>query len=773
MRKVLLVGCAVSALASAPAFGQDASTTEAAQNETEGNVIVVTARLRDESLTEVPVAVSVATAEQLERDQVYTLVDLQKITPALEVSSSFGGNINGGAGLRGIRTQAFNPSVSPSVAIVVDQAAAGNVTFPILHDLAQVEVLRGPQGTLFGQGASAGVVNISTRAPVLGEFGVNFGLDYADDGTAGSENTDITARAGMNIPLGQSAALRVSGFFSEIDGLRTNTFLDLDDRNRKYAIRGRLLVEPSDTITINLIADHGKQDEDGVNFFGQIEAPNNPAIRTSGPPFGDPTVGGFSAFNFANCGVTADRYTSRGQFFCEDTQSREDATATSLTAIADAELTDRLTLTSVTSYRELMLEIFGRNFGGRALGFSARDENLQGDYKQFSQELRFGYEGDGFDLVAGGYYADFGYDQSPLDPTLAFGDPTPGRRLGFSVCQGDAPACAGPDNLPTFELETADNRTIAVFADVTVALSDQVELFGGLRFTDYKNDSTYGINTLTATDFGSISETNLSGRIGLSYQPTPDSNIYASYSRGYKPSALGFPGVPGDPFIPLDAEENDAFEIGAKAEVGRLQLSGNIFYMNVANFQGQESVATPGGLVSQVRNIGDVESYGFEVSAFGQLTDNVSVNAGYQFNHATYPDGFVGDDAADLSGEQLLSAPRHKFTLSGEFTQPVGDSLEVFFNPNIIYKSAIRLSNRDAGNRFVYPAGENVSLRLGLRDEDAGWTVSLFARNLTKNREVSAYLPTVFGGVDDGGLRGRPVSGLTTRLVGISLGFEY
>ena len=546
---------------------------------TDENVIVVNARLRDESLNEVPVAVSVATAEQLERDQVYTLVDLQRITPALEVSSSFGGNINGGAGLRGIRTQAFNPSVSPSVAIVFDQAAAGNVTFPILHDLAQVEVLRGPQGTLFGQGASAGVVNISTRAPKLGEFGVNFGLDYADNGTAGSENTDITARAGVNIPLGQSAALRVSGFYSEIDGLRTNAFLDLDDRNRKYAIRGRLLVEASDTITINVIADHGKQNEDGVNFFGQIEAPNNPAIRTAGPPFGDPTVGGFSAFNFANCGVTADRYTSRGQFFCEDTQSKEDATATSITGIVAAELTDRLSLTSVTSYRELMLEIFGRNFGGRALGFSARDENLQGDYKQFSQELRFGYEGDGFDLIAGGIFSDFSYDQSPLDPTLAFGNPVPGQRLGFSVCQPDVPACAGPDNLPTFELETADNRTIAVFADVTVALSDQVELFGGLRFTDYKNDSSYGINTLTATDFGTISETNLSGRIGVSYQPTPDSNIYGSYSRGYKPSALGFPGIPGDPFIPLNAEENDAFEIGAKAEVGKLQLSGNIFYI--------------------------------------------------------------------------------------------------------------------------------------------------------------------------------------------------
>lgn len=777
MRKLLLASTALAfAVSGNAALAQTASEDSVEDSETQEGQIIVTARLRDESLTEVPVAVSVATAEQLERDQVYTLTDLQRITPALEVSSSFGGNINGGAGLRGIRTQAFNPSVSPSVAIVVDQAASGNVSFPILHDLAQVEVLRGPQGTLFGQGASAGVVNISTRAPVLGTFGGNFGLDYADDGTAGSENTEINVRAGLNIPLGRSAALRVSGFFSENDGLRTNTFLNLDDRNRRYAVRGRLLWEASDTVTIHLIADYGKQDEDGVNFFGHIVAPSNTAPFPQAGP--NATVGGVSANNLAACGLTADRFDGRARFFCEDTQSREDATATSLTAIVNAELSDRLSLTSVSSYRELKIEVFHRNFGGRAIGFSARDENLQGDYKQFGQELRFGYEGDGFDLVAGAYFADFAYDQSPLDPTLPFNDPTPGRRLGFSVCQPTAPVCAGPANRPTFELETADNRTIAVFADATIALTDQLELFGGLRFTDYENDSSYGINTLTATDFASISETNLSGRIGLSYQPTPDTNLYASYARGYKPAAIGFPGVPNPgsplpPFIPLDAEESDAFEIGAKADVGGLQLAGNVFYMNVTNFQGQESIAGVGGLVSQVRNIGDVESYGFEVSAFGEITDNISINAGYQFNHATYPDGFNGDDGADLSGEQLLSAPRHKFTLSGEYAQPVSESLEAFLNANVIYKSGIRLSNRDPGDRFVFPAGELVNLRLGMRDKDAGWTVSLFVRNLTKNREVSAYLPTVQGGVDDFGLRGRPISGQSTRLVGISLGFEF
>jgi len=762
---------------STPAFAQSVSgqgNTDPRQDQfDEVDEIVVTARQRGEALTDVPVAVSVATAEQLERDQVFNLVDLQRTTPALEVSSSFGGNINGGAGLRGIRTQAFNPSVSPSVALVVDQAASGNVTFPILHDLAQVEVLRGPQGTLFGQGASAGVVSVTTRAPRLDSFWANFGIDYADNGTAGSENTDIVARAGVNIPLGSMAALRVSGIFKEIDGLRTNAFLNLDDRAREFAVRGRLLYVPTDRITVHLIGDYGETDEDGVNFFGQVLAPQS--TRPFGPP--GSTLGQFSQNNFNACGVTANLITTRARYFCEDVQSKENSAALSLTGVVQAEVSDRVSLTSVTSYRDLTIDVFNRNFGGRAVGFAARDENLQNNFTQFSQEVRLAYQGDTFDVIVGGFFNDFSYKKVPLDLSLllnasgvpVFGQTARGFRTGFSVCQPNGPC----NQAPTFVPEVADNQTIAVFADATMELSEKLELFGGLRFTDYSNDSGLGRNTLEPTSFDTIEESNVSGRIGVSYQPTPDTNVYASYSRGYKPSALGFPGDPTGSFILLDAEENSAFEVGAKADIGGLQLATNVFHMTIANFQGQSSVVnTFGELISQVRNLGDVKSYGFEVSAFGNVTDNLSVNAGYQYNHATYPTPFLGDDGTDLSGEQLLVSPRHKFVLSGEYVQPLSGNLEAFLSSNVIFKSEIRGSNRDTA-RFVYPADETLNLRLGVRDESAGWTASIFARNFTQNREPSSYLATVFGGQDDGGARARPVSGQTTRLVGLSFGYEF
>ncbi|HQS68078.1 MAG: hypothetical protein B7Y36_08995 [Novosphingobium sp. 28-62-57] len=782
MTKFLFASSALALIASAHSVaaqeapqqaGSVQEANEAGASETgDADAIVVTARLRNERLTDVPLAVSVTTAEQLGRDQIYTLTDLQRITPALQVSPSFGGDINGGAGLRGIRTQAFNPSVAPSVAVVIDQAAAGNVNFPILHDLAQVEVLRGPQGTLFGQGASAGVLNVSTVAPKLGQFSANFNLDYADDGAAGSESTEIVARGGISVPLGETAAMRVAGFYKKEVGLRTNTFLNLDDESQEFAIRGRLLFEPTDTIRVHLIGDYAETKEDGVNFFSPTFAPQSTAPFAM-PPFGRPggTLGQASQRNLDACGVTADRITTRARFYCEDVQSRESRSILSTTAIIEADLSDSLSLTAVTSYRDLAVKSPIRNFSSRALGRAARDENLRDDYQQFSQEVRLGYKGTGFDIVAGGYFADFSYAQSPLDPSLGFQNTAPGRRTGFSVCTPDGNNCGVP---VTFVRETAENQTFALFADVTVDLAENLELFGGLRFTDYKNDSSFGVNTLTATDFGELRENNLSGRIGLSYKPSPDTTIYGSYSRGYKPSALAFPGDPGEPFILLDSEQNSAFEIGAKTIISGVQLDVNAFYMNVANFQGQESIQVNGELVSQARNLGDVESYGIEVMASGQVTDNLSLNVGYTFNPATYPDGTRGDDTfeTNLGGQQVLSAPKHKFVLAGEYVQPVSSSLEAFLSTNVVVKSAIRLANRDR-SRFVFPAGETVNLRFGIRDQDGGWTASVFVRNLTQNREPSAYLPMNFAGADDISARGRPIAGLTTRVVGASVGFNF
>jgi iron complex outermembrane recepter protein len=324
---------------------------------------------------------------------------------------------------------------------------------------------------------------------------------------------------------------------------------------------------------------------------------------------------------------------------------------------------------------------------------------------------------------------------------------------------------------------------IAAFADGTVNLGEGLDLFGGLRISRYKNSTTTqalgSVANTTALRTYQFDETNLSGRIGMRYKPSPTSTIYGSYARGYKPGANVVPTIAANPITSLKPELSDAFEIGAKVDVGRIQLSANAFYSKVANFQIQQSVFQGVALVSVVQNISKVESKGFEIGAFGKISDNLSVNAGYQFNDIKYPSGFCGDDNtllvgcnAILGGTQFLNAPKHKFTVSADLGIPLGDTLELYGNTNIVAKSSVLLAQR-ADPRYRYPGHTTVNLSAGIRDPDGKWRAGLFVRNLTKQREPTAYLASDFAGTPDGGIRAWPVAGLTARVVGFSLDFNY
>jgi iron complex outermembrane recepter protein len=775
MRLALLASSILATTAFAmPATAQDAGEGSSATGE---DTIVVTARKREENLIDVPLPVSVATAAQLERDKVYTITDLQRVTPALEVSPTSGGENNGGARLRGLGTGVFNATVSPSVAFVVDQVPQGNLTFPLMFDLQQVEVLRGPQGTLFGQGASAGVINVSTVAPSTDRFSVNGGIDFADKGTLGSEVGELTARVGLNAPLGDTAAIRVAAYTRREKGLQRNTFLDRDNKINDLGLRARLLFEPSERLTINLSAEYIRTKMRGWNFFAIAIAPNATTLVDPDGPGPAPTlpVNVFSNGAFldpAGCGIPA--ITPRAEFYCEDTQARFTNSTAGFSGRVDYELSDSLTLTSVTAYRTADRETETVNFS-RRLNVAARNENIENYSKQFSEELRLTYEGEGLDVVAGALYSKFNYSTSPIVGTT-FNNTALGQRTGFSVCANSGAFCPVPLD---FTYEKTRNSTKALFADLTYALTEQLDAFGGLRYSNYRNSTGIGVDSLTFNrPVTRIKDNDISGRIGLSYKPSSASTIYASFARGYKPPAVFVPTIIANPVTILDPEKSSAFELGAKAEVGRLQLSGNVFYTKIRNFQSQTSVFdSAGALVSVTQNIRHVKSKGFELNAFGKLSDNISINAGYQFNDVKASDDFVGNDrdpvvSASLRGTQFLNSPKHKFTLSGDFSLPVTDSLEAFLNANLVYKSKTLLA-QNGDPRFRYPGHELLNGRIGIRDSEDKWTAAIFVRNLTKEREPVGYLASDFAGTPDGGIRAWPVAGLTARVVGVSLGFDF
>jgi iron complex outermembrane receptor protein len=773
MRRLLLVTSAlVSASYALPAYAQSAE--EVVNDE---SIIIVNARLREERLVDVPVPVSVATKEQLERDQVYNISDLQRITPALEISQTSGGETNGGARLRGLGTGVFNASVSPSVAFVVDQVPQGNLAFPLLFDLAQVEVLRGPQGTLFGQGASAGVINISTGAPSVSGISISGGIDYADKGTLGSEVSETTVRGAFNLPFGDSAALRVATQYKQEKGLQRNTFLGLDNKVADFGIRAKALLLPSDNFTVNISGEYSQNKSRGWNFFGIAIAPNlNTLVDPDGPgPAPTLPVQVFSNGDFLDpTGCNMPAITERAEFYCEDDQARFNTYAGGASVRLDWDVSDSVKLTSVSSYREIDRETVTVNFS-RRLGVAARNENLQTKADQFSQELRLAYANDSLDLLVGAMYSKFKLETTPIDNGLTFGNQLPGQRTGFSVCLNAGFFCIVPVALA---YENTTNSTTAVFADATFSVTDQFDIFGGIRYSDYSNTTGVGVNTRSATRTQNVSDSNISGRIGASFKPNPESTLYGSYSKGYKPPAIVVPTIATDPVTNLKAEKADAFEIGAKFDVGRMQLSGNVFYTDVKNFQIQNSVFNPAGaLISVARNISSIKSKGFELNAFGKLADFFSVNAGYQYNDVKYPSGFLGDDSTlanpvVLGGTQFLNAPKHKFTISGDLSLPVGQSVEAFLNANLVYKSKVLLAQR-GDPRYRYPGHELINGRIGFRHADGDWSAALFVRNLTKSREPTAYLASDFAGTTDGGIRAWPLAGLTARVVGVSLDFDF
>lgn len=774
MRRYSTVFCLLTTTAAgallAPASALAQEDDSSAANESRGNTIVVTARKREENLIDVPLPVTVAGEEQLERDQVFTLTDLQRITPALEVSQTSGGESNGGARLRGLGTGVFNPSVSPSVALVVDQVPVGNLAFPQLFDLAQVEVLRGPQGTLFGQGASAGVVNISTRRPQLGVLGANASIDFADKGTAGSEVSEAIVNGGFNLPLGDVAAIRVAGQYKNESGLQRNVTNGQDNEIENFGVRVRGLLEATPFVTVNLNAEYAEQTSDGNTFFAIAVEPNSTQYPGFGPPFF--TLGGLSTDAFKNCGVTI---SPRAEEYCSSIDGYVKLDIFASSAIVDWEVSDRLSFTSITAYRSRSNTTEGVDFSRITGTFAARFENVVEESNQFTQELRATVTTDAFDLVVGGYYNDFHFETLPLVNT-GFNDISDGNRIGFSLCNLDNDSCIPLGGMPPaftfveFTREETDNRTLAAFADATFKLSDQFSIFGGLRFTDYQNTTRTGSNTLLTPNTFSLDDTNLSGRVGVSYQPNPDTNIYASFARGYKPPAVGT--NPAGVLFVLEPEESDAFELGTRFALGGFQLGANAFYTEVRNFQAQASTFVGTSLVSQPLNVESVESYGFELTAYGELFTGFSVNAGYQFNHITFPEGYLGDAGGDLGGTQFLNAPKHKFSLSGEYSLPVSNNVEVFANANVVYKSEVLLATR-ADPRYRYPAHEIVNGGLGVRDIDGAWSAAIFVRNLTKEREPTALLASTFAGQLDGGIRAWPVAGLTARVVGVRVGFEF
>jgi iron complex outermembrane receptor protein len=457
------------------AFAQD--NTPQASDAADDNVIVVTATKREQTLEEVPISVSVTTAESIERSQVRDLIDLQTLVPSLKVGQ-LQTSANTNFIIRGFGNGANNAGIEPSVGVFIDGVYRSRSAAQIgdLANIQRVEVLRGPQSTLFGKNASAGIISIVTKAPQY-EFGGGAELSY------GNYNA-IVARANVTGPIADNVAVSLEGNYNKRDGYINVVNLGTDSNNRnRWGVRGQMLIEPSEALKIRLIADYDKLDEECCGVINAVNGVTGGIITAIGgklnpnKPFSHDVYQNFDAVNkIKNYGIS-------GQ--------------------ADLELSDTLSLTSITAYRGV------DSFTNNDIDFTSADlirkNTADTAIKTFTQELRLASNFDGpINFLLGGYYfnekIDIANDLEYGSQFRAYADTLvrslssnalsyPTLEEAFGQSEMNAAKYAGQFGAAGQGMEeifTLKDKAWSIFGTVDFEIADRLTLTGGFNYTNDK-----------------------------------------------------------------------------------------------------------------------------------------------------------------------------------------------------------------------------------------------------------------------------------------------
>ncbi|MEC3911831.1 TonB-dependent receptor [Sphingobium sp. CR2-8] len=714
-----LAGASIIAIA-APAFAQDTAPQQAAQAPDANSDIIVTAQRKAEKVTEVPISITVANQAQLERQQVNTVNDLSRIAPSLEIQQAPGQNTGGGGAIRGIGTQTFSAGAVASVGVVVDQVSQGNANISDLFDVARIEVLKGPQGTLFGLTTSAGVINITTNAPDPTGFSARVRTELSDAGTAGSKFGNQVIQGVVNIPLASNAAVRVSGVTNLRQGVNRNALTGDYNDNDRYGVRGRLLWEPTENLTVNLIGDYTKsRAENGGDFFT--------FVKTSGP---GTALGGLLrdsagiTARLASCGVTpgeGNRNYCSGNSFV----GRSENYGGSLQLDYDA---DPFTLTSVTAYRksnETGLGAATDVFRGAPLELQVANGAVNRRLSLFTQEFRVSSPADQFlEYTLGAFYSN---QKQVRDPETLSVSVLPFPGLVIPIVRN-----------PGADVDIKD-ELLAFFGQGTFHLTPSLRLIAGGRYTTDRLSLDYYNYAIPANPFTKtvLDVQKFSWRLGAQYDLDQRTMVYATASRGFKGGQIATPAAPQQPFV-VQPEIPMAYEAGLKSTLfGGWVADLSVFYQKIKNFQAQQCTVDSTAVISCVQtNIDGVKSRGAEINFFGKVFEGLSLNTGFIYAKATYPKGLLGTDGTNIGNTQLAYAPKYKFTLSGEYEVPVTSRFNGFLAADTVWKSKVRYeANSNPETRFR--SHWLVGGRIGVRTDDNRYSIAVFGRNLFNVHEPS------------------------------------
>lgn len=752
MRQTLALLLSASSLAGGAAFAQDLVQTSPSSESTEVGEIVVTVQRRSESLQKVPVSVTAVTAEALERRRVNDLTAVARAAPSLQIGN------DATFAVRGVGTLAFAGTIDSSVALAQDEVNLGRpfLAGPAFNDVERVEVLNGPQGLLFGKNASAGLLNVVTVQPKLGVFGGSVDVEGVSRATPGASGKakGVQVRGTVNIPVSENSALRINGLYSHQEPPTTyvgkapaGTRQDINFK--ASSVKAKYLLEPSDHLSVYLIADYSKTQ--GV--AGQADrnytlvdptSTNLPALNADG------ITAGVKNFEFGGDGG-----------YWRDIETGGAQAKVSYVLASGIEISNLAAWRYYKQDQQYDIDVLSQN--------GANVNQTLGNYDQYSNELRLALPSDARLSGQLGLY----YFKSTLDVSNLIG----GNNYLPSFVASSYPFCVGAVATPgappgtcsvsnrfflgSDRVYTLDTQSYAAFGQLTYGVTDALKLIAGGRVTRDEIDLHLVQGQVRYfTPLGGPSGTvdrdydnsNFSWKLGAQYQATPTLMLYGFYGRGYKGPGFndGAPTLTSS--LVVEAETSNTAEAGFKSSFFERRLVVNVsaFHTKFDNFQVQSF--DPVARSFLVQNAASVISKGAEATVIATPMRGLTINATAALLDSKF-DNFPGAQCYptqtsrgcsasvatfDASGLRLPVSPKFTGSLQAVYEFPTRGAFTPFLEGNWYHRSTINYLVNQAPGASIEPIdilGASIGAQVG-----ENLRVSLFCKNCTN--EIS---PTSIG----------------------------
>lgn len=697
------------------ALAQDAAASIQAAGADAGGIeeIVVTAQKRVERLRDVPISITAQSGAELERRGVSDTRDLVSVVPGLTMQS-VGATVQ--PSIRGVTTQLAEPGSEVNIATYVDgvyrpDPSVGAYDLP---DISRIEVSKGPQGTLFGRNATGGAIQIFTKDPEFTPTG-NITLGYGN-------LDDRTAKGFLTGPVvADVVAVSLSGSYQKHDGYIRDLFLGgKAGRLESKSVRGKVLIRPTDTVKLLLSGYYSDRFDENGETFQPLNG--NSLARVLDPTSIIPTRKRETASN------------QRGEVSVK-------SKGVSLRATVDLPFA---TLTSITAYDKLRSRII---LDGDATSTNVANYNVSGRNRDFTQEFNLASNSDGpVSWIAG---ANYYFDKNFFDPNVI----NPGA---------------------VFIVAGVTTRSYAAFGELSYKLTDRLSLTGGVRYTHEHRVAdavfSFGAPPASVPRLGVKNYNSVTPRGTVKYQVDDDSNVYFTYTQGFKSGVFNLFSLNPNALKP---EKITAYELGYKTQVGRrYSLSAATFYYRYTDQQVNALTNVNGIPLTSVQNAASANIYGGEIDGSFAVTKEFSFRAGVSYLHARYdkfvnasvqvPTGLGGNRTIviDASGFEEIRSPELTVTLTANFEKEF-DAGKFDSSVTLYHSDHYFL---DTGNRVRQPGYETLAAQASFSFAQTGLRVGVWGKNLT-NADV--FVSNLISDLGD------PVQYGTKRTYGVTVGYSF